>query len=142
MPKYIQVDSGVTLDNHQNHHYKISIADVISILMNNNLLNPGVSLIYDSETLNTKQHTEFDDFPVQSEIMSKVINKIIELDDKFQDRDDYMVLLVKFIQSEIIEANYNYDIVREMFFDLSLEGFYDSVSATYVKEKLKFYLSI
>ena len=141
MPKYIQVDSGVNLDNKQLHINKIDIASSISTLINNNLINPSVSLVYDSTNLKTKQHTEFDDFPVHSKIMSKLINKIIEFEDKFQDQHDYIILLLKFIKSEIIESAYDSDIVKEMFFNLSLEGFYDNISATFFKDKLNTYFS-
>ncbi len=140
MPKYIQVDSGVNENNRHLHLPKIEIADLISRNINHKMVDPSLSLVYRSDISRTVQHTEFDDNPIRTEIMSKFINRFIDLFEQYgDDYDDFIIKFLKMVKSEFIESDYDENIIREMFYNLYLEGLYDDVSAKFFRDKLNMY---
>ncbi|MFH6966611.1 hypothetical protein [Flavobacterium sp. FlaQc-28] len=136
---YIQADSSRNNQNAQNFKY-IQIAELIACKVNSNIPEAlGLSLIFDGSSVNTRQHSEHDYFPKHTKILSELINEILVLDKKFEDRDDYLILLLKFMKDNILN-NHDKKIVKEMFFNFYLNDFFDDISATFLRDKLNYYL--
>lgn len=145
MGKFYQVNGAINEENRYIHENNIYIVSSVTELINRSCSNEGYSVIYDVNTLNTTTFTEFDDFPHHTKFVSYFINLIISFDNKFDDRDDYLVLLLKSLKSDIFD-NYNlYSVeerlaIKKVFTNLDLFDFFDKISSDFLKAKLNYYL--
>lgn len=148
MGKFYKTDGLITSENRYLHSNNLSVINALTIAINESSYNQGYSIVYNSTTKRTeKADPQFDDFQNQTGFICQFVNYVIEFEEKYKDRDDYLILLLKATKENIID---NYDFytedeklaVKEVFFNLNLFDFFDEISSTFFKAKLNSYLHL
>lgn len=134
MPKYIQVDIGVNLENNHLHTNNIDIANDIVSQLSSRLGKFPVSLIYNSSNSRTRIHRDFvEDVPL-AEFISNNVNYYLDLYDEHNDHFICLPLYFNYILSS--KQNISKDKFKLLFKDLYLPSIFGELSANLLKDKL------
>jgi hypothetical protein len=134
MPMFIQ-PFDVTEDNRHLHLYNIETANSLAYQFNQNIMEEPSSFVYNPNTKRIQLHTEFDLHPENSKVIAQQINWILDFEDKFNDKDDYLTLYLNKFKTETLN-NTELDIIKHIFTNLNLEDYFGKVSATFLKDKI------
>jgi len=103
----------------------------------------GLKLSFDGNTKTVEPFDVVDGYYLQTEKLSDLINQIFVFESEHQggDRDDYLILLLKYIKDVICSDVEAINALQILFKDLEVEGFFeDNISARFFKDKLNSYL--
>ena len=91
MPMFIQ-PFDVTEDNRHLHLYNIETANSLAYQFNQNIMAEPSSFVYNPNTKRIQLHTEFDLHPENSKVIAQQINWLLDFEEQFSDKDDYLIL--------------------------------------------------
>ena len=93
------------------------------------------SFVYNPNTKRIQLHTEFDLHPENSKVIAQQINWLLDFEEQFSDKDDYLILYLNNFKTEVFN-NTDVDVVKTIFTNLNLEDYFGKVSATFLKDKI------
>lgn len=120
----------------------IDIADKFAEAVSKNIsAGVGLKILYDGKKKEVIHYDETDGYYLHTELLCNLINQIFLFELEYQDRDDYLVPLLKIIKEGIDNDVEISKTVKELFKDLYVKGFFiDDISAIFFQDKLNLYL--
>lgn len=132
---FIQPTFDVTEENRHLHLDNINTANALAYQFNQNIMAEPSSFVYNPSTKRVQLHTEFDLHPENSKIIAQQINWILDFEEQFSVKDDYLTLYLNKFKTEALNNN-DLDVVKTIFTNLNLEDYFGKVSATFLKDKI------
>jgi hypothetical protein len=140
MPMFIQTFN-VDSKNNYLHFDNINTANLLAHLFNQNIMAEPSSFVYNGNLKRVELHKEFDLHPEYSKIIALMINWILLFEEKFDDKDLYLIPFLHNIRDFIIfNSDVDKNVKTYILKDLNMTDYFGKTSATFLKDKLNEFL--